>query len=185
MHDEIPACPGRLQRWSAHVLDGENRWGFVRAQIDRFGVTRYRLVVYPPGITADERRRLRFWRGSPIWGSALWVLLEICLQRLTGSWTALAFSSAAVIVAAGFARSMVGEAPWRVRASGAVTIAGYPDAAALAAREKLLALATTLLDADERLDDGRISPLEHEALWWSVYDQLAPDRANVPYQSKN
>ena len=96
MDEEKLNRPGLLARWGARLLDGENRWGFVCIQIDRFGVTRYRLVVYPPGISDVQRRRLRLWRGAPIWGAALWVLSEIFLQQLIGSWTALAFSTGVV-----------------------------------------------------------------------------------------
>ena len=32
----------------------------------------------------------------------------------------------------------------------------------------------TLTYADEHVDEEGMSPLDHEALWWTVYDQLAP-----------
>jgi hypothetical protein len=38
-------------------------------------------------------------------------------------------------------------------------------------------MAMTLTAADERLDGKRMSPLDHEALWWQVYDKLAPAAA--------
>ena len=53
-------------------------------------MTRYQLVVYPPGISVGERRRIRLWRGWPLWGALLWVVSEIAVSRLTGPWTALA-----------------------------------------------------------------------------------------------
>lgn len=170
---------GRLQRWCALVLDGENRWGFVRIQIDRFGVTRYRLVVYPPGITDLERRRLRIWRGAPIWGAALWVLAEIFLQQVASPWTALAISTGTVVALAAVAMSKAGETRTRVRAMSVVTMPGFTDAATHAAREELLAKAMTLTCADERVDEGSMSPLDHEALWWQIYEQLAPARAGT------
>lgn len=83
MH-EVPHSPGRLQRWCGLLLDGENRWGFARIQVDRFGVMHYRLVLYPPGINDVERRWLRIWRGAPVWGAVLWVLSEIFLQPAIG-----------------------------------------------------------------------------------------------------
>ena len=179
MHDETQARPGRLHRWWSRLLDGENRWGFARIQIDRFGVTRYRLVVYPPGIDAADRRRLRIWRGSPIWGAALWVVAEICLQQMMGPWTALALSSAIVIVFGGVARAMVGDTHTMVRTMSVMTMPGHTDAATIAARTKLQAMVSTLYDADERVDAARMSPIEHEALWWLVYDQLTPNRLAV------
>jgi hypothetical protein len=167
--------PGRLRRWSSQLLDGENRWGFARVQIDRFGVTRYRLVVYPPGISDTDRRRLRIWRGSPIWGAALWIVMEIFLQQVTGTWNALAVSSATVVTLVAVALVRIGDTRTMVRTVGVVTMPGHIDAGTIAARDKLKALASVLLDADERVAAERISPIEHEALWWQVYDQLAPN----------
>jgi Family of unknown function (DUF6611) len=166
---------GWLPRWWSRLLDGENRWGFARIQMDRFGVTRYRLVVYPPGISDAERRRLRIWRGSPIWGTALWVVSEVYLQQAFRTWEALAISSTMVISLVVGALFMSGNTRTEVRMVGVVTIPGHVDAATIAARDKLEALAAMLYDADERVGAERMSPLEHEALWWQVYDQLAPD----------
>ncbi|MFY9921130.1 MAG: DUF6611 family protein [Mycobacterium sp.] len=175
MKEEIR--PGRLQRWSAQLLDGENRWGYVRIQIDRFGVTRYRLVVYPPGLSDEERRRLRIWRGAPIWGAALWVLSEIVLQQLVGPWTALALSTGVVVILAVVALARAGDMRGMVRGICVVTVPGHTDSDTIAARTKLAALAEALLAADERVDEERMSPLDHEALWWQVYEELAPARS--------
>ncbi len=74
---------------------------------------------------------------------------------------------------------MAGDMRTMVRMVGVVTMPGHADAATIAARDKLKALASMLLDADERVDAERMSPLEHEALWWQVYDQLAPKGSAV------
>jgi hypothetical protein len=171
--------PGLLPRWWSRLLDGGNRWGFARVQMDRFGVRRYLLVVYPPGISDTERRRLRMWRGAPIWGTALWVVSEIYLQQLSGAWEALAISSAMVISLVAAALFMAGDTRTKVRMVSVVTMPGQIDAATIAARDRLEALALKMLDADERVKAGRMSPLEHEALWWHVYDLLAPDGPTV------
>lgn len=177
MQEETQTRPGRLQRWCAQLLDGENRWGFVRIQIDRFGVTRYRLVVYPPGISDVQRRRLRVWRGAAIWGAALWVVSEIFLQQLVGPWTALAVSTGGVLALAAVAMAKAGETRTMVRGMGAVTMPGLTDVATLRSRDELLVMAATLTAADERVDEERMSPLDHEALWWQVYEKLAPAAA--------
>ena len=174
MYDEKTPSPGRLQRWVAQLLDGENRWGFVRIQADRFGVTRYRLVVYPPGISDSERRRLRIWRGAPIWGAALWALSEIFLQQWIGSWTALAISTGTVLALAVVALAKTGDTRTQVRAMTVVTMAGYTGTATNVARDTLLKRAMTLTYADDHVGEEGMSPLDHEALWWTVYDRLAP-----------
>jgi hypothetical protein len=48
---------GLLRRGWLRLLDGDQPWGSIDIRPDRFGVTRYRLVVYPPGISESERRR--------------------------------------------------------------------------------------------------------------------------------
>ncbi len=176
MQEEVQNRPGRLHRWYAQLLDGENRWGFVRIQIDRFGVTRYRLVVYPPGINDVQRRRLRIWRGAAVWGAALWVLSEIVLQQLIGPWTALAVSTGGVLALAAVAIAKAGETRTMVRSMGVVTMPGLTEVATIHSREELLAMAMTLTAADERVDEECMSPLDHEALWWQVYEKLAPLR---------
>ncbi len=171
---ETTTRSGRLQRWCSHLLDGENRWGFVQIQVDRFGVTRYRLVVYPPGISDDERRHLRVWRGAPVWGAALWVVSEILLQQVVGAWPALVTSTGTVVALVAFALAKARATCTMVRSMGVVTMPGYTNAAMIATRAELLERAMTLTTADARLDEERMSPLDHEALWWRVYDQLAP-----------
>ena len=58
------------------------------------GVTRYRLVIYPPGISETERRRLRVWRGWPMWGALLWIVSYVILTELIGARPALLVSTA-------------------------------------------------------------------------------------------
>jgi hypothetical protein len=168
-----------MYRWTSQLLDGENRWGFVRIQIDRFGVTRYRLVVYPPGISDDERRQLRLWRGLPIWGAALWVVIEVLLEALVGTWPALLVATGTIVVLGVRALLKAGRRRHLVRTMSVVTMPGYTTAEMLAERDRLKVLAVTLADADERLTEERMSPLEHEALWWQVYEQLAAPGPNV------
>ncbi|HEX2402769.1 MAG TPA: DUF6611 family protein, partial [Mycobacterium sp.] len=50
---------GLLRRGWSRLLDGDRAWGSLEIRPDRFGVTRYRLVVFPPGIDDAERRRVR------------------------------------------------------------------------------------------------------------------------------
>ena len=172
MRETARTGPAWVRRWCAELLDGENRWGFVRIQADRFGVKHYRLVVYPPGISDAERRRLRIWRGSPIWGVALWAVLEILLQRLVGPSPALVVSTGTVLALAVVALAKTGDCRTKVRAMAVVIMAGYTDPAMTDARDALLRMAMALTDADERVDGDLMSPLDHEALWWSVYEQL-------------
>lgn len=170
--------PGlRAVQW---VLDGGRRWGSIDIRPDRFGVTRYRLVVYPPGLNDSERRRVRVARGWPLWGAAAWILCELVSTQLTGAWTALAFSTAAVLGAGLIAFVMAGELRGRVLTMCASSMVGYPDPVATAAVEKVRLFAGSLIAADNALRDGRLSPAEHEMLWWRVYDEIRlTQRADV------
>src|SRR6476659_5562080 len=85
---------GLLRRGWSRLLDGDRVWGAIEIRPDRFGVTRYRLVVFPPGISESERRRVRVARGWVLWGALVWVFCEISLSHTTGPWTALAISAA-------------------------------------------------------------------------------------------
>jgi hypothetical protein len=166
-----------MRRWWSRLLDGEFRWGSVEVRPDRFGVTRYRLVVYPPGINQSQRRWVRVWRGSPLWGALLWIVLEIVLGQVLSPWPALAIASMAYILSGAIALILAGDVRTQVRSMGVMVMAGRSDAATIDARNKLEAAAAMLLQADERLAQGQISPTEHELTWWRAYDQMGPGRS--------
>jgi hypothetical protein len=174
---------GLLRRGWLRLLDGDRPWGSIDIRPDRFGVTRYRLVVYPPGISEYERRLVRVARGWPLWGALVWVVCEIFFNNFTGPWTALAISTAAFLGSGVVAFAMAGAQRTRVRAIAAVVMAGYHNPASVAARDRLVELADTLMDADDRLASGQISALQHEMAWWHVYDQMSPSAAPGMHRS--
>jgi hypothetical protein len=159
------------------LLDGGRPWGSIDISPDRFGVTRYRLIVYPPGISEAERRRVRIARGWPLWGALVWVVCEILLSDPTAPWTALTISTVACIGAGLVSFAMAGAPRTRVRTLAAMVMAGHHDPVSGAARDRLEHLAETLMDADERLAADQISPTQHEMVWWQVYDQMSPSSA--------
>jgi len=175
--DETREGSGPLRRGWLRLLDGERSWGSIDVRPDRFGVTRYRLVVYPPGISGSERRWVRFARSWPLLGAVVWMISEIFLSPMTGPWTALAFSTAAYVGGGLAAVAMAGAPRTRVRTMAAMMMAGHRDPISVAARDRLEGLATLLLEADDRLADGRISAIQHEMVWWQVYDQMSRSAA--------
>src|SRR3954470_24247307 len=98
---DIRTGSGLVRRGWLRLLDGDRAWGSMEVRPDRFGVTRYRLVVFPPGISEAERRRVRVARGWPLWGALVWVFCEVSLSHLTGPLTALV-TSTAVYLGLGF-----------------------------------------------------------------------------------
>jgi hypothetical protein len=175
--DDRRTGPGLLRHGWLRLLDGDRPWGSIDIRPDRFGVTRYRLVVYPPGISECERRRVRAARGWPLWGALVWVTCEIFLNNMTGPWTAFAVSTAACLGSGVVAVMMSGAPRTRVRTIGAMVMAGHHDPISVAARDGLEELAAILMDADDRLASGQISPLQHEMVWWQVYDKMWPSAA--------
>ncbi|WP_264001196.1 DUF6611 family protein, partial [Mycolicibacterium gadium] len=135
-----------------------------------YGVARYRLVVFPPGITAWDRRVVRAWRSWPLWGAALWLVLQIGGEAAGMSATALIAGTMLYIAAGAITFAMAGETRMRVRTLWAITIAGARHDETERRYSQLRVMARTLDHADLDLAEGRISPLEHEARWWQVYD---------------
>ena len=142
------------------------------------GVTRYRLVVYPPGIGETERRNVRVWRGWSAWGVPLWIASFAVITQLIGPWTALLFSTSAYLALAP-SRScrpvmQAGNARTRVRTMTATVMSGYHDPPSRAACRKLQALAATLIEADQHRQLGLISAVEHEMIWWQRTTRYNP-----------
>ncbi len=161
-----------LRRGLMRLLDGERPWGSIDVLPDRFGTTRYRLVVFPPGISEPERRRVRAARGWMLWAALVWVVCEAWLTGVTGPWAALALSAAAFAGVGVIATAFAGALRMQVRTMAVTVTVGYYCPEAAARRDRLEALATTLIEADERLARGQISAADHELTWWRVYNAI-------------
>lgn len=173
--DDVSGGSGLLRRSWLRLLDGRCPWGSIDIWPDRMGVTRYRLVVYAPGISETERRSVRVWRGWPAWGALLLIASYVVLTELMDPWTALALSTAAYLGVGAAAFMRAGDARARVRTMSATVMSGYDDPPSRAACHKLTALAATLIEADQRRQLGLISPVDYEVTWWRVYDQIQPN----------
>jgi hypothetical protein len=178
------ARPGLLRRGWLRLLDGDHPWGSLEINPDRFGVIRYRLVVYPPGISESERREVRVARGWPLWGALVWVFCEIWLSNTTGPWTALATSTAIYLGLGLVATMRAGDPRRQVRTIGAMVMAGHHDPVSDALRNRLENLAGTLIHADEQLARGEISATTHEMTWWRVYEQMGRTSSAVHESGK-
>lgn len=160
-------------RWR-RLLDGGRTWGSLDVSPSRYGVTRHRLVVFPPGISADERLLLRLWRSFPFWGSVTWLLLETFLVNTIGPAAALTVSSAVCLGAGATLAARTGATRGHVRTLSVVRMAGFHDELATDRYAELYDLAHELAEADRRLGAGELSTVEHEAAVWRVYECLAP-----------
>jgi hypothetical protein len=161
-----------------NLLDHGPAWGSFTVYPARFGVTRYRLVMFPPAISTAHRRMLRVWRAWPMWGAALWVGLQIGGVVVGMPAAALLGGTMIVIAAGAMTFVLAGDVRWQVRTMWAVTMAGYGHAEVDQRYSLLRALARTLDRADMDLEEERISPAEHEARWWRVYDAIGEEPAS-------
>jgi hypothetical protein len=162
-------------RWS-RMLDGEYRWGALDVWPSRAGIHRYRLVVFPPGITVAEQRVLRLWRAWPTRGAVLWLIVAICLCGKPTLWAAVAIPTAVYLCVGAVTLAVARPLRSRVRTLHVLVIDGHPDPHSAAAYTELETLVTILRDADAGRDQRWLSAVDHEAACWEVYDRLAPDR---------
>jgi hypothetical protein len=164
-------------RWR-RLFDGGHTWGSLEVSPTRYGITRYRLVVFPPGISCDDRMLLRVWRAWPTWGMATFLILEILLVPAIGAVAALWISATVFLGAGAVVMAMTAATRGDVRTMTAVRRAGVHDPLAADRFAEFYVLAHELVEADGRLAADEIPPVEHELLVWRVYDRMA-DAAGV------
>jgi hypothetical protein len=155
------------------LLDGGRTWGSLDVAAGRYGVTRYRLVVFPPGIARDQRILLRIWRAYPVWGIAAWLVAEIVLMPTVGPGLALAVSTGLTVLAGLVAMALAGDTRGEVRTLTVLRMVGVNDAASAEQFEELRTLAYLLTDADARHAAGTLSRVEHESAVWRVYERMS------------
>jgi hypothetical protein len=159
-------------RWR-RLLDGGRTWGSLDVSPSRYGVTRHRLVVFPPGISSDERVLLRLWRAWPIWATLMWLVMEMVLVPAIGSGAAVAISTTVCVSAVVATMATTGANRTKVRAVSVVRMAGFDDQAVADLYTELYEMAIELAEADNGLAAGELSTVEHEAVVWRVYDRMA------------
>lgn len=164
-------------RWR-RLLDGGHTWGSLEVSPTRYGITRYRLVVFPPGISADDRVLLRIRRAWPTWGLAAFLILEVLLVPAIGPVASLWISATVFLGAGAVVMAMTAATRGDVRIITAVRRAGAHDPLAAEQFAQFYVLAHELVEADARLAAGEILPVEHELLVWRVHDRMA-DAARV------
>ena len=159
-------------------VGSERVWGSIGVWSSRYGVSRYRLVVFPPGISGAQRRLLRLWRAWLTWGVLLWLMSEICLGGIFTSGTAIEVSTIVYLSAGAVTLALAGGLRSKVRTLSVVEVDRRPkrSAAMYAEWETLVGLLT---DADALREQGRLSAIDHDAVWRRVYDRLGPGRPHT------
>jgi hypothetical protein len=141
--------------------------------VGRYGVRRYRLIIYPPGISATDRQLARLWRGWPITGAVLGLLAVILLGNVVASpETVLAFALAVYVSNGALLFLRAGPTRLRVRSMSIIYMPGAADAAVRRRYSVWQTAVQMLTRADHLLRVGAISLVEYEAIWWEAHDLL-------------
>lgn len=139
----------------------------------RGGGFRYSLMVYRPGIEAHTRRRLRLLRIWPSLGAAAMFAVALLGSLLLPQPAPLVVAGLGYL--AGFAVLgwlTAGESR-RVRRIWAPDLGDDATLAEVGACARLQCLGDMLVDADVGLAEGRLTALEYELVWSTVYTELA------------
>jgi hypothetical protein len=158
-----------LSSWWCRLLDGSHAWGSFDATVGRYGVRRYRLVIYPPGISMSDRRLLRLWRGWPVGGGMVALLAAMLVGDSTSS---LLIVAAIYLGGAATLFAVTTDVRTRVRSQTLMLLSAELDPRErqrYAAWERRVDVLTR---ADHMLSTGAITPSQHELLWWQAYESL-------------
>lgn len=162
-----------VQPWVCRLVDGAHPWGSADVMVGRYGLRRYRLVVFPPGISAVDRRLLRLWRGWPTGGGLLAMLAVMLLSdTLSSPATTLLVAAAAYVGVGAVLFVMTAEVRTGVRSLSLILLSVELDACERRSFAEWERLVCILIGADRMLNAGTIAPAQHEALWWHAYDSL-------------
>jgi hypothetical protein len=157
-----------VRAW-CRLVDGAHPWGSFDATVGRYGLRRYRLVIFPPGITATDRRLLRLWRGWPLGGGALALFVAMLVG---GPGTTVLVTVAAYLAVGAVLFVVTAGARGGVRTMSLTLLTeqlGPDDRRSFAEWD---AIVSVLTRADHMLTTGAITRPQHEALWWQAYDRL-------------
>ncbi len=165
--------PPAVRALCHRLLDGVHPWGFFDAMVGRYGLRRYRLVVFPPGIGAGDRRLLRLWRGWQTGGGLLALLAVMLLSdAVSSSATTLLVAAATYVGVGAVLFVMTADVRPRVRSMSVILLTGDLDGSERRRFEEWEKLVCVLTAADRLLNAGRIAPVQHEALWWQAYERM-------------
>jgi hypothetical protein len=114
------------------------------------------LTLFPPGISAADRRLLRLWRGDAVFSPGTTLLVAAA--------TYLGAGAVLFVLTAGVRAS--------VRSISLILLTGDLDPRGRQCYAEWERLVDVLTRADILLKAGAINPTQHEALWWQAYDRL-------------
>ena len=173
MRSSQPALRSVVRSWLCRLLDGAHAWGSFDAMVGRYGVRRYRLIVFPPGVSAADRRLLRFWRGWLAGGGLVAMLAVMVVGGSVASpSTTLLVLPAAYLGVGAVLFVLTAGVRAGVRSFSLIMLGSRLDPYERRSYAEWARLVDVLTRADSLLRAGAIDPAQHEALWWQAYDRL-------------
>jgi hypothetical protein len=112
------------------------------------------------------------------------MVAEIVLTQFLSPWQALAMSTGIVLSAGAASCFQAGPERSLVRTRTVALLRGHHDDRAQAVAAEITTLAHALTVADSHLKRGEISMVDHEVMWWRVYERLTPSGRDARPTSK-
>ena len=150
-------------------------------KISQYCVRRYRLIIYPPGTTAADRRLARLRRGWPVGGAVLVLFAIMIGDAVSSPYTVPAVAITAYLGIRVLLSLLAGPKRVHVKSMSLVLMPVITDENGMPVitdenerrrHTEWKTLTHMLTRADDMLSTGAISPVEYEAIWWQAYDRL-------------
>ena len=161
--------PAAVRAGWRRLVDGAHSWGSFDATPGRYGLRRYRLVIFPPGITATDRRLLRLWRAWPLGGGAF-ALFAVML--VGGGPTSVVVAAATYLTVGAVLFVLTTGTRIGVRSMALIFLTEELNPDDRRSYAEWEAIVGVLTRADHMLTTRAITRPQHEALWWQAYDRL-------------
>jgi hypothetical protein len=159
-------------RWLSRLLDGDRPWGSYDVNVCQYAVRRYRLIIYPPGITTADRRLARLRRGWPVGGAMLILCAIVIGDAVSSPFTVPAVAITTYLSIYVLLFLLAGPRRVHVKSMSLILMPLSTDEDERRRHGEWKTLTRMLTRADDMLSTGAISPVEYEAIWWQAYDCL-------------
>jgi hypothetical protein len=154
-------------------VQGTHEWGEYFHTVERYGIVRRQVIVYPPGIDRTERGWLRAWRSWPLVGVATALLIAVGLSEVVSPSAGLALGAVGAVVLCTALAHRARRTRRLVRSVGGIDVPGMPDPVARRRFRGALAVADDHAYAEEAWRRGELSRIEYEGVWHTAYDEVA------------
>jgi hypothetical protein len=157
------------------AIAGSHSWGVYESttplSMRRNGWGRFVLTIYPPGTNLAERRAITFHRRWPSWGGMILLPAAIVTASIEPFVTTIPFAlayGAGIVI--GFVKTRRLRSHTRRLTVAIASLGGQSQV--IGDAELLNSSVRSLVDLDQQLRLGNVTPVEHELGWGMVYDAI-------------